>query len=746
MRGRLSGCRRLVVGVVGLALVAGACTSGSDGTPKQAAGGGAVAEATAGGWRTWVLSSPSQIQVPAPPKAGSDVAEAELGELKDLAAKRTPEVEQQAHHWSDYPVLEPWVSENMQLVSEQSKNPPLASRGYGLVSVAMYDAIVATYHWKNVYKRAAPTGTDPVVPVGPDPSYPDEHAAIAGAASRVLAYLFPERPAASYDAQAEAAAESRVAAGMNYRSDVGAGLALGRAVADAVIAHARTDGSDHHFEGQIPTGTGVWAPPPGAGPANSQPVEPLAGTWRTWVTDMEVVRPGPPPEYGSPQFLGEAKEVLDTVSKLTEDQKRIAQFWAGGAGTPLPPGIWNQILLDTVREERLSTPQVARAFALLNVAQADAGNAAWDCKYAFWSPRPVNAIRDLGLDPNFRSFLPTPPFPSYISGHSTYSAAASEVLSYLFPSRAADFKAKAEEAAVCRLYGGIHYRSDNDVGLQVGSQVGQLVLARARQDGADAVSAGRATVATRPSATPTAGAGTNFDTPPPSVPGTRKSQPYWTPLVTLEGSGSSTTRSFEVEPGALQWRVTWHCETAPFTVVSVNASGQESRRKLADALSCPGDGEGFSAEKGPQSLRVTTGGPWKAVIEQQVDRPLIEPAPADLGSARLLGTAKMYNVDREGQGTARLYEMPDGSRLIRLEDFFVSINSDLELRLSEAANPRSTDEAVKARWKHVAPLKATVGTMNYAVSRDIDVSQFTSIVIWCEITRNAYAAAAIERA
>jgi membrane-associated phospholipid phosphatase len=485
MHNARGGRRAVVVGVVALGLVAGACSSSSEpeGGPPAAAGG-IGAEPGAGTWRPWVLSSSEQIKVPAPPKAGSAEAKAELAELKDLAAKRTPEVEKEAHHWSDYPALEPWVKENMELVSEQSKNPPLASRGYGLVSVAMYDAVVATYHWKYVYEREAPTGTNPVVPAGPDPSYPNEHAAIAGAASRVLAYLFPERPAARYDAEAEAAAESRVAAGVNYRSDVDAGLALGRAVADAVIAHAKTDGSDHHFEGVIPTGTGLWAPPPSARPDQRQPVEPLAGTWRTWVTDMKAVRPGPPPEYGSPQFVVEAQEVLDTTRKLTDEQKRIAQYWAGGAGTPLPPGIWNQILLDTVREERLSTPRIARDFALLNVAQADAGNAAWDCKYQFWSPRPVNAIRDLGLDPNFTSFLPTPVFPSYVSGHSSYSAAAAEVLGYLFPDKAADFKAKAQEAAISRLYGGIHYKSDNDVGLQVGTKVGLATVAHARQDGA----------------------------------------------------------------------------------------------------------------------------------------------------------------------------------------------------------------------------------------------------------------------
>ena len=111
------------------------------------------------------------------------------------------------------------------------------------------------------------------------------------------------------------------------------------------------------------------------------------------------------------------------------------------------------------------------------------------------------------------------------------------------------------------------------------------------------------------------------------------------------------------------------------------------RRKLADALTCPKDGEGFAADKGGQTLKVATGGAWKATVEQQVDAPLIEAAPAGRGAAKVLGTAKVYNVDREGEGTAKIYELADGTRLIRLEDFFVTINSDLELRLSELPNP-----------------------------------------------------------
>jgi hypothetical protein len=258
-------------------------------------------------------------------------------------------------------------------------------------------------------------------------------------------------------------------------------------------------------------------------------------------------------------------------------------------------------------------------------------------------------------------------------------------------------------------------------------------------------SGGSRTVDTRPSGTPTTGAGVNFDTPPSSTPGTRKSQPYWAPVVTIEGTGNTTSKAFTIDNGALQWRVSWHCETAPFTIVSVNAAGQEARRKVADALSCPMDSQGFAADKGAQTLKVATAGAWKATVEQQLEVPLIEPAPAGLASAKVLGTAKVHNLDREGEGTAKIYELADGSRLIRLEDFFVSLNSDLELRLSELADPKSTEAAANAPFKVVAPLKATVGTMNYPVPKDIDVSRYSSIVIWCEITRNAYAAATIQR-
>jgi hypothetical protein len=471
--------------LVALALIVGCIATGCSPSSETRAEGGIGAEPKAGTWKTWVLSSSSEIRVPPPPTDGSPEAQAELGEVRDLAAKRTPEAIAAAHHWGDYPVTEPWTKYNMQLVSEQSKNPPLASRGYGLMSVAVYDAVVSAWHWKYVYNRDAPSDTNALIPAGADPSYPDEHAVIAGAASRILAYLFPEHTEASYDQMADDAAEVQIVAGIAVRSDVDAGLALGRSVADRVLMRAKADGSDGHWDGVRPTGTGTWEPPPGSPPGQTQPVEPLAGSWHCWVIDPPALRGAPPPAYGSAQFVTEATEVRDIGHNLTEDQKRIATYWAGGKGTPLPPGIWNQITLDEVKKGRYSTPRIARDFALLNVAEADAGVAAWDTKYAYWSPRPVNAIRDLGLDPEFKSFLPTPIFPSYMSGHSTYSGAAAEVLAYEFPARAEQFRAMANEAGMSRLYGGIHYMSDNVAGLNVGAKIGKQVIDRARADGGE---------------------------------------------------------------------------------------------------------------------------------------------------------------------------------------------------------------------------------------------------------------------
>lgn len=465
--------------VLAMTIVVSGCGE-SDGSPSRAPA--PDAEPTAGTWKTWVLESPSQIAVAPPPGADSAAAARDVRELNAAVEERTTAQEKQAREQSAESVVEPWLGHAMSLVSQREKNPPAASRSYGLVSVAMHDAALAAYHWMYRYNRKAPE-RDPVVSPGSDPSYPSADAAIAGAASRVLSYLYPEVPQARFDQDADDAARLRVIAGTSYPSDTAAGLKLGRAIGERVVAVAKRDGSTREWKGERPRGRGYWEPPPGS---LARPVEPLAGTWDTWVLrDGRQLRPGPPPPFDSARFRAEAEEVVRMKARLTPEQARIARFWAGGQGTPLPPGVWNQVMFSYVRDERLSIPLQTRVFALLNVAMADAGVASWDAKYAYWNPRPENAIRDLGIAKNWKPLLDTPFFPAYVSGHATYSGAAGEVLAHLFASDAKLWRSKAAEAGISRLYGGIHYRSDNVVGQRMGREIGRLTVRHAKQDGAE---------------------------------------------------------------------------------------------------------------------------------------------------------------------------------------------------------------------------------------------------------------------
>jgi membrane-associated phospholipid phosphatase len=288
-----------------------------------------------------------------------------------------------------------------------------------------------------------------------------QEAAVAGAASTVLTYLYPDRA----DAFAALADRKRPKQA----------LAAGRQIGGRVVARARTDGSNAVLQGTVPVGPVLWVPTP---PAFAPPLQPLAGTWRTWnIASRSQFLPAPPPPFGSRAYARELAEVYNVSLSLTDEQKGIADFWADGPGTVSPPGHWNQIALDLIRRHRLSARSAARVLAALNTAQADAFIACWTAKFTYWSERLGTAIRR-EFDPNFLSYIVTPPFPSYVSGHSSTSEAASRVLGAYFRSAAPKLRAWAEEAAISRLYGGIHFRSDNEAGLVLGKKVAKAAIAR----------------------------------------------------------------------------------------------------------------------------------------------------------------------------------------------------------------------------------------------------------------------------
>ena len=454
--------------------------------PKHLASPGPV-EASAGRWRTWVLESGSQLRLPQPPDDATTGSE--IDELRSLAARRDAGALDQVAYWDagspGYRWNEIACAAGMKGIAGIRNYRALA-----LLNVAIYDAMVAAWDTKYAYNRPRPSERDPSLPTvvasAASPSYPSEHAVAAGAASAVLSYLLPN-DASLFDTLAEEAAMSRLLAGVQYRSDVTAGLELGRAVAARVIEWARSDGTDARWSGTVPTGPGYWQ--------GDAPAEPLAGTWKTWaLSSGSQFRPGPPPAYDSERMAAELDELKghNRSANLT----RVVLFWgqdpagrAAGAQiataqaafhwAPLNSLLWEAELSQKLFEHRLDAnpPRAARAYALMSVAGYDAAVACWDAKYAYWSPRPIH------VDPTVTPLFATPAHPSYPSGHSAVVGASSAVLGYLFPRAAECFRLNAEELAASRMWAGIHFRSDNEAGLELGRSVARVAIDRAMADG-----------------------------------------------------------------------------------------------------------------------------------------------------------------------------------------------------------------------------------------------------------------------
>ncbi len=223
----------------------------------------------------------------------------------------------------------------------------------------------------------------------------------------------------------------------------------------------------------------------------------------------------------------------------------------------------------------------------------------------------------------------------------------------------------------------------------------------------------------------------------------RRSHPWWQEVSTVSGEGS-TARSVNIASHAIQWRVNWRCERGEFSIQPQSSSGENIGHLLAKTADCPQQGQGYSVQTGQLRLAVSATGAWRATIEQQVDVPLIEPPARGMTPANLVARGRFYDVDRSGEGTIKIYRLPNGRLTARLERFYVTPNVDLEIRLSALPRPKNTREVAKARFEDVVFLKATVGSMNYDFPSAIDLSRFRSVVIWCEPLSQAYSAATLE--
>jgi len=351
-----------------------------------------------------------------------------------------------------------WTEHALRLIQKYQQNPQRAARVLALLHAAMHDAFVLAAR---------------------DPESAEAGLVAAHrAASLTLAYLYPYEPVTWIEGKGLVLGHAWAHAQRVGPEQLERGFAAGERAANDAIYRALTDGADRRPAAlrQAPLAPGRWRATP---PLNIHtPQEPLAGEWRPWVRGSNELQPPPPPEYGSARFWAEVEEVYRVWQALTPEQKKIAEDWNLQQGSVTPPGVWNQKAVELIRSGRLDPAAAARLLAALNIAMHDAAIACWRAKYRWWLVRPVTVIRER-FDPNFLPHIITPPHPSYVSGHSTVSGAAETALAAFFPGRKPELHALAEQAAMSRLYGGIHYRSDDDEGLRLGRRVGEWVLKRA---------------------------------------------------------------------------------------------------------------------------------------------------------------------------------------------------------------------------------------------------------------------------
>lgn len=470
-----------------------------------------------GAWKTIILDQPTQIEIPAPEDPSSDAYMQELASLKQAMGSLTPDQKGAIEYWTANPVLR-WNEVALELAAKYNlipgpnpdgtytlpdptrpegpppfpfAHPPYTSRALSYLSVAQFDGLVAAWHYKYQFKRPAPYQVDasitPAYPKNDLPAYPSDGAMVAAASKEILKVMFPlERD--YLEGLYQQHVNSLVHAGINVTSDVEAGVTLGLEMAKLALQRASTDGMSR-AQTPRPVSDSIknaafqrfgWQWDNQEIPVRPVGLTPMFGRVRMWnVPNVEEVRSPPPPAPGSAEFERDAEELEKYARYLTLEQRRIANWWEDGLGSYTPPGHWNKFAKEAIVKYELNPLRTARVFAYMNTAIMDAGIACWDTKYYYHYPRPIQTIK------GFKTILGTPNFPAYTSGHSTFSSAAAEVLSHFFPDDADEYRRRAREAADSRLYGGIHYRFDADVGVAQGKAVGEYAVNRARADGAD---------------------------------------------------------------------------------------------------------------------------------------------------------------------------------------------------------------------------------------------------------------------
>ncbi|MDQ3694310.1 MAG: phosphatase PAP2 family protein [Chloroflexota bacterium] len=420
---------------------------------------------------TWLLAAPDALRPEAPPEPSA----AEIDEILDFQAKRTGETAELVARWAARPAVLPWLGLGMELTDANAPSALHENRAHAHLRTAMHDAVVAALDAQAAYARPAPAVADDRITVvegatAVQSSFPSVHAAVAGAATTVFAYLFPDASSDGFAGLADEAATSRLWAGAAYRGDIEAGLALGRAIGELAVARAAADGSDAEWDGsRQPSGDGYYQPTPPD--FVDPPFGVVAGTWATLVLPSgDAIRPAPFPAHGSSAWEAELASVRAATDGRTLAQERTIDYWLSKG----PNGFYTEYARDLIERGRPVEAEAAAVLAMASVAIYDVLVAVWDAKYHYWTARPST------MDPELDLYIPNPPYPSYPGGWAAVCGAGATALAAAFPAAEADLLTSAWEGAAQRGWSGIHYVLDDDMGLLMGARVGRLVAAAVR--------------------------------------------------------------------------------------------------------------------------------------------------------------------------------------------------------------------------------------------------------------------------
>lgn len=403
-------------------------------------------------------------------------------------------------------VVQDWMDLSFKITkATPGFTPPVAARAFGYTGLAVYEA---TRPGMNGFSSMA--GQVNGLTIGAIPQTDtDEDYHWGLVANNALAAIFRGcYVAAKADNETDIASlENHY--NVEFAADISKevydrSVAYGKAVGEAIHGYATSDGqamchnSNFPTSYSPPTGTGMWVSTP---PGFQSALQPYWGDVRPFLTaNVNNTQPAEPPAFSmtaGSQFYIETQEVYDAVQNLTAEQKTIAEFWSDDPGaTATPPGHSISILKQVLNKEGANLQTAAVAYAKLGMAVHDAFVSCWKAKFAHNLVRPITVIHE-HMDSTFTIPLNTPPFPEYTSGHSVQSGAAAQVLTDIFgddyaftdqthkdrtdidgsPRSFDSFFDFADEAAISRLYGGIHYRSAIDLGVTQGKAVGKNISA-----------------------------------------------------------------------------------------------------------------------------------------------------------------------------------------------------------------------------------------------------------------------------